>query len=223
MPFREPLPRRPLHDTSHLVFDTGKPLISGLFTSRTLGGLTSAVEVPVLVEGKVASVLAMTITAGRLDDLLRRQNLPHHGVAALLNGVGTIVARTRDSEKFVGSKGSAELIRRAATDADGTYTGDSLEGLPVLTAFSRSRRSGWTGSIDIPSATLTENLWNSVMFDAVVTVVLLGLSMWVARAISIRIERSIGSLSTPPVHWGPANYQRSCQRPSSKSTKWVRH
>jgi signal transduction histidine kinase/CheY-like chemotaxis protein len=196
-PFGEALARHALHRASRRVFATAQPVLSGILNSATTGGPESAVEVPVLAQGKVVYLLAMSISPERLNELLRRQTLPPDGVAAIFNGTGAIVARTHGAEKFPGSKGLAEFIRLMGNEAEGAVDGESLEGAAILTAFSRSPRSGWTASIGIPKATLTANLWSSVSLDTIVTIILLGISLWIARRISVRIERSIHALHAP--------------------------
>ena len=63
-------------------------------------------------------------------------------------------------------------------------------------------RSGWAVVIGIPRATLAGNLWRSLGFNAAVTLALLALSIWMAKIISVRINRSIRSLHVPALALG---------------------
>ena len=201
-PFEEALPQAPLSAKAQRVFENGQPVISDIFVAPDLGQSAITLEVPVFSNGIVAYSLAMGVYARRLDDILRRQNLPPDWITAILDGSGTIAARTHLAERYVGGKGSASFLRKSATLSEGVTDAVSLEGIPMLSAFNRSPRSGWAVAIGIPKTTLTGNLWRSLGFNAAVTLALLALSVWMARAISMRISRSIRSLHAPALALG---------------------
>jgi signal transduction histidine kinase/CheY-like chemotaxis protein len=144
----------------------------------------------------------MGIFADRLGDILRRQNLPPDWITAIYDSSGTIAARTHKPEQYVGRKGPTSFLRTSAEVSEGITEVNSLEGIPTLSAFNRSPRSGWAIGIGIPKTALTENLWRSMGFNAAVTLALLALSVGMARIISIRINRSIGSLRIPALALG---------------------
>jgi signal transduction histidine kinase/CheY-like chemotaxis protein len=196
-PYGEPLPREAITSQVRRVLETGAPAISDCFVVSMVGRPAVSLAVPVLSDGKVVYTLAMGIFAERLGDILRRQNLPPDWIAAIFDGNGTIAARTRDAERFVGGKASAGFLRASAAAAEGVTEADSLEGIPMLSSFSRSPRSGWSVGIGIPRAILTGNLWRSLAFDAAAVLTLLALSLWMAQAIGGKISRSIRSLYAP--------------------------
>lgn len=193
-PFGDPLPQLPLSAKVQRVFDTGEPVISDFFVAPDIGQSAITLEVPVFANGKVIYSLAMGMFADRLGDILRRQNLPPDWITAIFDSSGTIAARTHKPEQYVGRKGSANFQRTSAEVSEGVAEVNSLEGIPTLSTFNRSPRSGWAIGIGIPKTALTENLWRSMGFNAAVTLALLALSIGMARIISVRINRSIGSL-----------------------------
>ena len=201
-PFGDPLPQLPLSAKVRRVFENGQPAISDFFAAADIGQSAITLEVPVFSNGKVIYSLAMGIFADRLDDILRRQNLPPDWITAIFDSSGTIAARTHKPEQYVGGKASASFLRTSAELSEGVTEVNSLEGIPILSAFNRSPRSGWAISIGIPKTTLTENLWRSMSFNAAVTLALLALSIGMARIISIRINRSIRSLHIPALALG---------------------
>jgi two-component system sensor histidine kinase/response regulator len=201
-PFGDPLPQLPLSTKVRRVFENGQPAISDFFAAADIGQSAITLEVPVFSNGKVIYSLAMGIFADRLDDILRRQNLPPDWITAIYDSSGTIAARTHKPEQYVGGKGSASFLRTSAEVSEGITEVNSLEGIPMLSAFNRSPRSGWAIGIGIPKTTLTANLWRSMSFNAAVTLALLALSIGMARIISIRINRSIGSLRIPALALG---------------------
>src|SRR5439155_655588 len=56
------------------------------------------------------------------------------------------------SPSRIGEAGAPGLVAAARGVAEGTLRGPTVEGTPVLTAFSRSRAFGWTASIRVPVA-----------------------------------------------------------------------
>jgi two-component system sensor histidine kinase/response regulator len=201
-PFGDPLPQLPLSAKVQRVFDTGEPVISDFFVAPDIGQSAITLEVPVFANGKVIYSLAMGMFADRLGDILRRQNLPPDWITAIFDSSGTIAARTHKPEQYVGRKGPTSFLRTSAEVSEGITEVNSLEGIPTLSAFNRSPRSGWAIGIGIPKTALTENLWRSMGFNAAVTLALLALSIAMARIISIRINRSVGSLRIPALALG---------------------
>jgi signal transduction histidine kinase/ActR/RegA family two-component response regulator len=201
-PFGAPLPQMPLSAKARQVFEHGQPAISDFFVAPDIGRSAITLEVPVRLDGKVVYSLAVGIFADRLADILRRQSIPPDWIAGVLDSTGTIAARTHSPERFVGGKGSPGFLLKLADRAEGVTEADSLEGIPVLSAFSRSARSGWSIAIGIPKTALSVNLWRSLGFNAAVTLAMLALSVWMARAVSMRITRSIRSLHAPALALG---------------------
>jgi signal transduction histidine kinase/CheY-like chemotaxis protein len=201
-PLGDPLPQAMLSAKARRVFENGQPIISDFFAAPDVGQSAITLEVPVFSNGGVLYSLAMGVFADRLADILRRQNIPPDWITAVFDSTGTIAARTHYPERYVGGKGSAGFLLRSADLAEGVTEANSLEGIPVLSAFSRSPRSGWALAIGIPKTILSGNLWRSFGFNAAVTLALLALSIWMARVIGVRINRSIRSLHVPAMALG---------------------
>jgi signal transduction histidine kinase len=201
-PFGVPLPKVLLSAKALQVFENGQPAISDFFVVPDIGQSAITLEVPVRLDGKVIYSLAMGIFADRLAEILRRQSIPPDWIAAVFDSTGTVAARTHSPERFVGGKAAPGFLLRSADRAEGVTETDSLEGIPVLSAFSRSPRSGWAMAIGIPKTALAVNLWRSLGFNAAVTLAMLALSIWMARLMSMRITRSIRSLHAPALTLG---------------------
>jgi two-component system sensor histidine kinase/response regulator len=201
-PFGVPLPKVLLSAKALQVFENGQPAISDFFVVPDIGQSAITLEVPVRLDGKVIYSLAMGIFADRLAEILRRQSIPPDWIAAVFDSTGTVAARTHSPERFVGGKAAPGFLLSSADRAEGVTETDSLEGIPVLSAFSRSPRSGWAIAIGIPKTALALNLWRSLGFNAAVTLAMLALSIWMARMMSMRITRSIRSLHAPALTLG---------------------
>ena len=74
--------------------------------------------------------------------------MPDGWVAAALDDDGLIVGRTREM-RYVGQHAVPSLAA-AAREREGTLRSETKEGIPVLTAFSRSSDGRWTVAVGAP-------------------------------------------------------------------------
>jgi signal transduction histidine kinase/ActR/RegA family two-component response regulator len=195
-PFGAPLPQSGDPPELFQPFETGKPFISDVFQGAVTKTPVVAVVLPVVDDGRVIYVLAMGIFPDRLASILRPQDIPPGWASAIFDNTGTIVARAHRAEEFVGRKGTPELVRRIAEGGEGVFDNTTLEGIPVLTSFSRSAMSGWTVAIGIPKAEALGPLRRSLWLSAAGSAILLLACGALAQFISRRIAGSIEALAT---------------------------
>jgi hypothetical protein len=182
--FGEPLPASGNSRELQRVFQTGAPVVTDLFTGALVQQHFVAVGVPVRRDGKIRYSLNAEVDPRKLSSLLRNQRLPPGWIGVVLDSQGTIVARS-NAEHLVGQKGSPELVQRAKEVREDVFESRTLEGIPVLTVFSRSPLSSWTVAIGIPQRQLTAQLWSSMArlfiagFIALITA--LGLAVLLGR------------------------------------------
>ena len=105
-----------------------------------------------MLDGNPRYSLAVGMFPERLSAILRRQKMPSDRVAVIVDNSETIVARTVGGDEFVGKKVSPDLMRELRSAAEGSFEGVTLEGVSVLTGFSRSTVSGWSVAIGVPKA-----------------------------------------------------------------------
>ena len=164
-PYGSPLPAEPPPFFSRAM-ETGHPILSDLFVGPVTGQYMVAVAIPVLRDGHVVNVLCLSLDSRHLTPILRQEGYPSTWVAAVLDGGGTVVARIREPEKYVGRKAAPSVLNAIRAQPHGVVDVDSLEGTPILAAFSRSDRTGWTIVIAVPrqalEAELKHSLWLSL-------------------------------------------------------------
>jgi hypothetical protein len=146
--------------------------------------------------------LSASIAPERLSRILTTQRLPPNWIAAIFDGTGTTVARTHEMNRFLGKKGNPALVKRMSEAAEGSIEVTTLEGIPVLTVFSRSTVSNWTVAIGIPMRDLTGELWRSLWWLVLGLVLLLLSSLALAWSIGGRIARSVRDLGAPALALG---------------------
>lgn len=201
-PYGAPLPFRGDRELFKKVIATGQPVISDLFVGKVIGRPVIGIEVPVLVAGEPLYTLGISFLPERLSAILRQQKIPPRRVAAILDSSQTVVARTVAEEEFIGKKATADLVEALKVAREGAFEGLTLEGVAVLSSFSRSQFSGWTVVIGIPREALFGLLWQALLGNILATIVLLVGGIFLAGVISARIAGSIRALRAPAVALG---------------------
>ena len=183
------------------VFNTGKPHVSNLFRGSATEQMLFTSDVPVRLDGKVAYVLSVGIRARALNPVLLRQHLPSDWVASIIDGAGTIVARTRGADQHVGEPAPPGFVRHVLTAAtpEGSIDAVTMDGIASLVSYSRSARSQWSVAIAVPHQQVEAALLRTVYLLILVVAILFGASATLAWVLGGRISRSVRALT------GPAN------------------
>ena len=180
----------------------GRPFISDIFVGPLANRHLLAVGVPVFQDGTATRALAAGVYPDRLLELLREQRFPPDWIAVIFDSSGHIVARTHQMEKFLGKKGAPAVLARILEVAEGSLETESVEGIPILSVFSRSAVSGWTVAIGIPVSGLTDELARTLWWLAAGTAILLSGSLALAWVIGGGISRPIDALAAPALALG---------------------
>jgi signal transduction histidine kinase/DNA-binding response OmpR family regulator len=197
VPFGEPLPPHGNPENLRRVFATGMPVISDLFYGPVAKKHLVAVEVPVVHDGKIKYGLAMGLIPERLDEILKRQQLPPGWIAAIFDASGNIVARTHKPSEFVGHRGAPALVDMMARQTSGFVETRTLEGIPVYSAFSRSEVSNWAVAIGVPSAEMNGNLGKFLVLSCIGGILVLITGIGLAGYHSKRISSAVQDLVAP--------------------------
>jgi len=192
LPFGVPLPKRAAPQTVRQVYETGKPVITGVYQGAGTRRLQIAVDVPVFRGARVLYDLAMIDSADRLTTVLLQQQLPPEWVGTIFDSNQVIVARTRLAEKFVGRQASPVLGQWMRGNAEGTAEFINFVGVPLVSSFSRSAVSGWTVMIGVPKAVMMAGtwrwLWLTIAGTALLSFTGIALAWRIGRSVE-RIER----------------------------------
>ena len=202
IPPGDPLPMHSAQEVVREVVATRRRAFSGLFGGGAMRRPIVSVSVPVMHGPRVAYVLTVSDLPERFRALLAEQQVPPGWIATALDAKGVIVARTRDQERLVGTKGVAEVLERMAGNEQGSIETTSLEGAPVVVAFSRSPETGWTAALAVPREALSERLWQRTRAVAVAVLAVLALGLLLAWGIGGRIASSIRGLAGPAARIG---------------------
>jgi len=197
--------RLPLHgnpDQFLAVLASGGPVVSDLYIGGVMRRPVMSVDVPVLREGRVAYVLSVGLLPERFHAILNEQRLPAGWIGVVFDRTGTIVARTQEHDRFVGAKGAPELVARMLQDSEGALDAVTLEGIPVVSVFSRSPVTGWSVALGVPRESVAQPFLRRGRVAAVAVLALVGLGLGFAWAIGGGIARSIRGLARPAAQLG---------------------
>ncbi|MFC5497284.1 PAS domain-containing protein [Caenimonas terrae] len=129
-----------------------------------------------------------------LRDVLLRQKLPATWIAAVLDQSGRIVSRTHEAERFVGTPARAALIARIRQVPEDAVESVTVDGVPVITAFSRSERTGWSVAIGMPREELQQPILRSTAVLLGGTGMVMLLTLWLAWRMAGKLSASIDQL-----------------------------
>lgn len=198
-PFGQALPVHGNPEAIRLVLDTRRPLVSNVFFSTLLQRQLVAVVVPVFIENRAVLALTITLPPESLKDILESQGLPDGWVATILDRTASIVARSRETERYVGQKPAAAFHQRFLSSEEGIVEGVMKDGVAVLAAYTRSAASNWTVALSIPQSYLGGQFARRLSAMALGIACLFAIGLALARWVSLRIAASFQSLI------GPAN------------------
>jgi signal transduction histidine kinase/CheY-like chemotaxis protein len=171
------------------------------------------VRVPVLRDGNLRYVLTGVVNPDAIVDVVSHQKVPDDWIVSVFDAKGSRVARSREHAKFLGGPPAPSLQRlMGAVGDEGVGLTYALEGESLLTAVSRSKTTGWTVAIGIPTAGVEAGAMRSAAAyggGILLSALLGGLA---AFAIARGINRPIGDLRRAAQALGrglPPTIQRS--------------
>ena len=196
-PYGTRLPRIANPELLNRIAATGKSGVSDLFVGPLIHKPIVSIGVHVLWNGEFAGTLYATVPPAQIAKLLTEQHLPDSWRAVILDSAGSIVARNHEMDKYVGVKATADLVRRVRLTPEDGFRSTTLDGIPVMTAFSRSPGNGWAVALGMPLAELTFGLYQSLRWLVFAVVLALTAGLALAWIVGGRIARSITALAQP--------------------------
>jgi two-component sensor histidine kinase len=190
-----PPPRARLPDDRWRTIRAGRTSVSNLMLSKE-GGQAAAlvsIDMPVIVDGKLHD-LAYVQTPEAFSTIFTSQTIPHSWTASIVDRNASLVARSKDLDRFLGHKVSGEMRGAMARGNEGVTLSHTLDGTPTLSAFSRSPASGWAFIVGVPRSELSRANWSSTGGLTLASVMLLIIGAAVAIAVSRDISAAVRGL-----------------------------
>ncbi|WP_224961915.1 sensor histidine kinase [Geomonas subterranea] len=220
-PLGSVLPKRNNPDTVRRIFEGGKPVVSNLYYGAITRRPVIAIDVPVMIDGRVAYDLSMSFPAHELSSVLRSQNVFKEWYGTVVDRNGVITVRTSKGNLFVGKELTGELRTAMSRASEGILRIKTPQGGVAFSAYAKSPLSGWTVAVAVPREFALREIysWMRWVVGAGVFTSFLGilLASWIAR----RIARDIQSLVEPALAIGRGEPATTIGTDSGKETSDV--
>lgn len=183
------------------VMRTEKPVFSNLRTGRNSGKKVISVALPIMKGKRPSLILVANISYDLLVRTLLSMQLPQDWNASIIDRESVIMARTRMPEKFVGINVSPEVKEQLNGAVTGFIKAKNKEGVPSISAFTKSPTTKWTVVLGFPIAHLSN--FSDLMYAVLVLAgffIILGII--IAIKIGSKISRPIVALSHSATAFG---------------------
>jgi hypothetical protein len=136
-------------------------VVSDLFVSLVVKKPVYNISIPVMQDGTVRYVMSLGLRPEDLARTLDTLKLNQAWVTTIWDRDNAVLARSRDHDRFLGSKVPSTLRQRAMSQA--VLKATNLDGEEVLLAVTTSKLSDWGISVNVPvaiaEAQLRSTLW----------------------------------------------------------------
>jgi two-component sensor histidine kinase len=181
------LPYRNNAELVERVFSNKQPQYSNLFMGVVKKKPIVPVDVPVFRGQEVAYDISFSPPLEMFQSMVEKQRPGADWTITLIDGAGTVFARVPNPQDTVGKRAPASLFAETSRRDEATLVATSLEGAPLITAFSRSPSTGWTVAAGISESSLAAPLWRYLAITSVIGAVLL----MVGLAFAVRMATTI--------------------------------
>jgi C4-dicarboxylate-specific signal transduction histidine kinase len=174
------------------VLKTGRPTASQLAVGPITGRQTVLLAYPVRNDaGSVVGVLGISLNLQRLETIFANLSLPSGSTVTLVDRNGRVMARSRDSLKFIGTP--FDLTPREPKDVPRTSLQTDLDGVERLQGNAVIDRGPWLLSVAIPRSQLLASLtplWQrNLTIVAITNLSVLMLALWISHVFARDLKR----------------------------------
>jgi two-component sensor histidine kinase len=194
LPADSPLPTFPERpENIAIARDTGGSRISDLTTGAVVQRRILAVDTPVRSGGRTFN-LSYIFEPAALLPIFQEQRLRPGWLVTLIDRKGRVIARSRGQDRFLGQMATGDLLTEVRASKEGVLTSRSLDGVRMLTAFSRSDSTGWTLITAVPLSEMQASTGRALGRVGLLSAALLAVSLMLAWALSRGLNRQVRSV-----------------------------
>ena len=169
-------------------FTVGKPA-KGFVTGRWVATLAYPIRNG---DGQVIGVVAASVDLAQFQSFAPTRKLEADGVSGIINGEGTIIARSEEAEQRVGRVSDAVSANLMLAQRRGVIRSRDYKGIDRLYAFTSIPRSDWIAFTSLDTATVlapAQRLALERLALAMAAILAIAaLTLWVSRRISKPVE-----------------------------------
>ena len=162
-----------------------KERVSGLETRRDQ--LVVHLDQLITVKGRPTYELSVAMRPPAMQSLLVRQNLPASWYASIADAHGTLLARNKEPQRWIGTSTSRSVNQALRKASAGVYEAAAKDGTLTLAAYNKSPATGWTVIVAVPRSDAGDMIhslqWLSVAGGALLLMGG-GLTLWFVRGVA---------------------------------------
>ena len=181
------LPPRNNLEIVEKVFASKQPAYSNLFIGAVKKKLIVTVEVPIIMNGEVTHVISFSPPLEIFQAIIEKQRPNRDWTLSIFDGGGTNFARVPNPQETIGKRAHPSLFAEMFRAREATLTTVTLEGVPLITGFTRSALTGWTVAGGITENSLVAPLWRSLAITSAIG----GILLLVGLAFAVRMATTI--------------------------------
>ena len=175
------------------LYRTNRSVVSELYPSRYSGKPTVVVAYPVPHDdGTVQSVLALSLNLTGMQALFAHIPLPTDSVVTLTDAKGRVLARSRDSERYIGKAADPNPIEPRDVSPRQTRTG--LDGIQRFFGNVVLERGPWLLSVGIPTSLAAERAAPLMMRTLVIASAAIAAVVLLALVLSTLMSRGVNGV-----------------------------
>jgi two-component sensor histidine kinase len=181
-----PRVRRPERD---MVYRTGSPTFSALFTGAVTGAHILIITVPVFRDGKVTYDLSFNPPLQLFQRIIEQQRPSEEWTISVFDQAGINFARLPNPESTIGRRASPSLYAVMFSAPQGRAATTSLEDIKLITGFARSDLTGWIAAAGVAEATLSGPALKDMMIALSIGALMLSIGLVFALRMAGQIAR----------------------------------
>ncbi len=173
---------------------TGEPVLTGVLRNAN-GEFTTGVIVPVMVQGKLRYALGAWIDTSSWQRLMSGSAVEQAGFVSLFDSNYRVIARSRDSERFVGTQVPPSAHAKMKAAASGLQRAVSLTGGEAYIAWQKIEAGGWGVAVGVPAEPIDRADINSLATALGAGVVSLLIGLALAWGVSRRVTTPLRAMA----------------------------
>jgi diguanylate cyclase (GGDEF)-like protein/PAS domain S-box-containing protein len=172
-------------------FTVGKPA-KGFITGRWV----STLAYPILDEaGQLTGVVAISVDLVNYQPTIVQEDAPAHTVVGIFNSDGTLIARSDDASKRIGTVSEALATKIMLKQVRGTLRSLDYQGIERFYAFAPIAHSDWTTFVSLDEATVLAPVTRLAYQRLALMIVLIVVVATLVHLVAQRIARPVEAIS----------------------------
>jgi hypothetical protein len=182
------------------ALERNQTTFSQVYKATSTGGWRISVITPLIRDGAPWGVLGIGISPDTLAEVIGWRGMPRGMRWGITQADGTVIMRSRDADKFVGTKIAQRLVGERTESSGLSWDNSGVSGEAVVRAWARVPATGWSVAAVLPQAVVLAPAYSALymMISALAaTFAVLAIVLWTL------LNELIGEPDLPPMPDGP--------------------